>query len=399
MADALRMPKLGQEMTEGRVVEWLKSVGDEVAAGELIALVETDKTTVDLESPASGYVGAFTVDVDETVDVGTVIAWILEQPDEAVPTSVGTPAKDPAGPASAPAIPPAGADASSPGTGPAAGGIAVATGERVPASPRARRLAEQLGVDLATVTPTGPQGWVTAEDVEATIVGTVDAPALGDEALLTPMRKAIAAQMTRSALVPQYRVTREVDVTDLAARLNTQPATITDAVVWATARALSQHPDVNASWSDGSPPTVVRHPRIVVGVAVAVDAGLIVPVIAGADRLTLDELHEQRVQLETAARSGTLSSGQLHGATFTVSNLGSLGVDEFAALVNPPEAGILAVGSARRRAVVVDDSVAVRTTVMLTFAGDHRVIDGAAGARFLATVAALLASPAADGGQ
>ena len=172
MADALRMPKLGQEMTEGRVVEWLKRVGDEVAVGELIALVETDKTTVDLESPVSGYVGAFTVDVDETVEVGTVIAWLLEHPEEAVPTSVGAPAPEPADLAPASASPPAEAGARAPDTGPAEGRVAEPMdGRRIPASPRARRLAEQLGVDLATVIPTGPQGWVTADDVEAAVAG------------------------------------------------------------------------------------------------------------------------------------------------------------------------------------------------------------------------------------
>ena len=219
MADAVRMPKLGQEMTEGRVVEWLKRVGDEVAVGELIALVETDKTTVDLESPVSGYVGAFTVDVDETVEVGTVIAWLLEHPDEAVPTSAGASAAEPANSESASAAPLAGASAMASSSGRPEGRVAEPTDGRVPASPRARRLAEQLGVDLATVIPTGPQGWVTAEDVEAAVAGNVGAPALAAAALLTPIRKAIAAQMTRSALVPQFRVTREVDVTDLAAHL------------------------------------------------------------------------------------------------------------------------------------------------------------------------------------
>ena len=212
------------------------------------------------------------------------------------------------------------------------------------------------------------------------------------------MRKAIAAQMARSASIPQFRVSREVDVTDIAASLDGEPATITDAVLWATATALTLHPEINASWVDGSPPTIVRHAQVVVGVAIAVDAGLIVPVIAGADSLSLTELHECRVELEAAARSGTLSSSQLQGATFTVSNLGSLGVDQFEALVNPPEAGILAVGAARRRAVVVDDSIAARTTLMLTFAGDHRVVDGAAGARFLAARRVLaLGSPAGPG--
>jgi pyruvate dehydrogenase E2 component (dihydrolipoamide acetyltransferase) len=361
VAIAVRMPKLGQEMAAGRVVEWLKRVGDEVAAGELIAMVETDKTTVDLESPAGGYVGALSVDLDETVDVGTVIAWILERPDEAVPAAATTPVG------------------------------------RVPASPLARRRAEQLGIDLATATPTGPRGWVTVEDVEA--VAAASAPAAAAAPSLTPMRTAIAAQMTRSAGVPQFRVSREVDVTDVAAYLDSGPTTITDAVLWATGQALIRHPDVNASWIDGPPPSIARHRQVAVGVAVAVDEGLLVPVIADADRLTLTEVHARRIALEEAARRGTLSSSQLQGATFTVSNLGSLGVDQFEALVNPPEAGILAVGAARRRAVVVGDSVAARTTLMLTFAGDHRVVDGAAGARFLATIASLLVEPPQDRGR
>jgi pyruvate dehydrogenase E2 component (dihydrolipoamide acetyltransferase) len=369
MAEAIRMPKLGQEMTQGRVVEWSKQVGDEVVVGELIAMVETDKTTVDLESPVGGFVGEFMVELDETVDVGTVIVWVLERPDEVVPSAAREPEAEPF--------------EAAPDTTRSA---------RISASPLARRRAEQLGIDLATVAPTGPQGWVTVEDLEAVVAASTPVTS----SALTPMRKAIAAQMTRSASIPQFRVSREVDVTDIVASLDGERATITDAVLWATANALALHPEINASWVDGSPPTIVRHAQVVVGVAIAVDAGLIVPVIAGADSLSLTELHDRRVELETAARRGTLSSSQLQGATFTVSNLGSLGVDQFEALVNPPEAGILAVGTARRRAVVVDDSIGVRTTMMLTFTGDHRVVDGAGGARFLAAIASLLSGPRQD---
>ena len=157
-------------------------------------------------------------------------------------------------------------------------------------------------------------------------------------------------------------------MTDLAGHLDGQSATFTDAIVWTVSRALARHPEVNSSWVDGPPAAIVHHRRIVVGLAVAVDTGLIVPVIADADRLSLAEVHERRSLLESAARSGSLSSSQLAGATFTVSSLGSLGVDQFVALVNPPEAGILAVGAIRDRAVVRDNVVVVRKTAALTFA-------------------------------
>ena len=383
MANALKMPKLGQEMTEGRVAEWFKDVGDEIRAGEVVALIETDKTMVDLESPVDGYIGAFPVGTGDSVDVGTVIAWVLETPDEAVP---GSPMEEPE-PKTEPTVESSAGLRSAeraPSLGSSSTREAATPASRVPASPRARRMAERLGIDLASIAPTGPQGWVTAHDVQAA------SDAAGSRTAVTSMRRAIAGQMTRSALVPQFRVAREVDVTELAGHLAGQDATFTDAAVWAAARALTRHPEVNASWQEGPPPAIERHRRVVVGLAVSVPEGLIVPVVADAAQGSLAEIHGRRRELEARARAGTLRSAQLQGATFSVSSLGSLGVDHFDALVNPPEAGILAVGAVAERAVVRDGAVVVRMTVMLSFAGDHRVLDGATGAKFLATTAEML---------
>jgi pyruvate dehydrogenase E2 component (dihydrolipoamide acetyltransferase) len=374
MSGPLSMPRLGQDMAEGTILEWVKQPGDQVEAGETVAVIETDKVEVEFEAPAAGWLREILVPAGATAAVATPIAWLTDTPDE------------PYGPG-APDLP-------------AAEGAAEV---RVPASPRARAAARRLGVDLAAATPTGPDGWVTEQDVER-LAGTQPAPAAAagpaPPAPVPAMRRAIAAQMTRSATIPQFRVTRDCDLTGAAEHREELQVGWTDLILWAAAHALRRHPEVNASWVDGPAPAIVRHQRIVIGLAVAVPDGLLVPVLADPDTLDLRQLHTARRQVETAARAGTLTAAQLQGATFTVSNLGAMGVDQFDALVNPPEAGILAVGRVGDRPVVDAGVVRVATTVRLTFSGDHRVLDGAAGARFLATVAGLLRQgPPGRGGE
>ena len=362
MSGPLTMPRLGQEMTEGTILEWVKQPGDPVEAGETVAVIQTDKVEVEFEAPSAGWLREILVPAGDTVAVATPIAWLTDTPDE--PYRPGAPDR-PEGAAPA----------------------------RVPASPRARAAARRLGVDLAAATPTGPDGWVTEQDVERLAAARPAPPPPAGPAAPAPvpaMRRAIAAQMTRSATIPQFRVTRECDLSSTAERLEGLQVGWTDLIVWAAAHALRRHPEVNASWTDGPPPTIVRHQQIAIGLAVAVPDGLLVPVLPGPDTLDLRQLHTARRQLETAARAGTLTPAQLQGATFTVGSLGAMGVDQFDALVNPPEAGILAVGRVGDRPIVDAGAVRVATTVRLTFSGDHRVLDGAAGAGFLATVAGLL---------
>jgi pyruvate dehydrogenase E2 component (dihydrolipoamide acetyltransferase) len=416
MSGEVTMPRLGQDMTEGVILEWVKDPGDRVEAGETLAVIQTDKVEVEFEAPTSGWLREILVPAGETAAVATRIAWITDTPDEPLPTA-------------APA--------------------------RVPASPRARAEARRLGVDLSSVTPTGPNGWVTEADVlraaAAGVVDSVEHPPPGSATLplrgaepgagtvaaapagqapaaargqqeaasgqreaapapreavaeagepVTAMRRAIAARMTRAAAIPQFRVTRECELGGGAGgHLRAMGVGWTDLIVWATARALRRHPEVNASFVDGPAPAIVRHRRVAVGLAVAVPGGLVVPALDDADTLDLPGVHAARRRLEDAARSGTLRPEQVQGATFTVSSLGGMGVDQFDALLNPPEAGILAVGRVADRPVAVAGEVRVATTVRLTFTGDHRALDGAAGAGFLATLAGLLAQdPPGTGG-
>jgi pyruvate dehydrogenase E2 component (dihydrolipoamide acetyltransferase) len=359
MSGEVTMPKLGQDMTEGVILEWIKQPGDRVEAGETLAVIQTDKVELEFEAPVSGWLREVLVPAGETAAVATRIARITDTPDEPLEA--------------APA--------------------------RVAASPRARAVARRLGIDLAGVTPTGPNGWVTEADVERD-AGTGPTPALALPQPVPAMRRAIATRMSRSTTVPQFRLTRECDLTGTAGQLRELESGWTDLILWATARALRRHPDVNASWVDGPPPAIVHHRRVALGLAVAVPDGLLVPVLADADSLDLRQLRAARRRLEAAARAGTLGLEQLQGATFTVSSLGAMGVDQFDALVNPPEAGILAVGRVAERPVVDAGRLRIATTVRLTFSGDHRVLDGAAGAGFLATVAGLLVDgPVGTGGD
>jgi pyruvate dehydrogenase E2 component (dihydrolipoamide acetyltransferase) len=204
------------------------------------------------------------------------------------------------------------------------------------------------------------------------------------------MRQAIAGQMARSAAVPQFQLMREVVLEKIGHTGEGPKPTYTDIVLWATAQALKHTPAVNASWVDGEPPSVRVHPQVNLGVAVAVEEGLIVPVIPDAAALSLMELAVARRRVEAAVRAGRLRSDQLQGGTFTVSNLGGEGVDEFIALVNPPEAGILAVGAVKPRPIVADGKLVAASTVRLTLSGDHRVFDGMEGARFLGEIASQL---------
>lgn len=363
------LPKLGLTMDEGRVVAWHRAPGDLVREGDVLFEVETDKATLEVPSPVAGVLRRILVPMDAVAPVATVVALITTSPDE----PIDEPAAVPAAPSPPPAARPAG-----PGT--PAGGAATSFAT----SPAARKLAAALGVDLAAVRPASGTR-ITTEDVEAAANATPRQTAGERRVPLTRMRRAIAEAMTRSSReAPQFSIERDVDLGGTDAARQAVGASYTDIVVAAVAKALAGHPRLRARF-DGD--AIVERDGVHVGLAVALDDGLIVPVIRDADRKDLGALARERQRLEQGARAGRLAADDLSGAVISVSNLGPLGVDRFTAIVNPPEAVILAMGRVRDRVVVRDGTPAVRPTVTLTLSVDHRVADGADAARFLADVA------------
>jgi pyruvate dehydrogenase E2 component (dihydrolipoamide acetyltransferase) len=358
------MPALGMAQETGKVLRWLKADGAPVAKGEPLLEVETDKVTVEIEAPADGTLTGLAVPEGAEVPVGSVIALVLTEGEElaAVPEPVRVPDVEVAQAATAVASAPA-----TPQESP----------RRRLASPKARRLAEARGVDLAAVAGSGPGGAVVAADVE----GTSASPALAVDSVWRVM----AERMTRAWEVPQFVLARDVDARRLLRR--DDGVSVTDLLIQASARALARHPRLTASWQDGE---LVAGGGVNVGVAVATAEALVVPVIHDADRLTPAEISARRRELVEAARAGTLRPEDVQGGTFTISNLGMYGVDAFQAIVNPPQAAILAVGRIVERPVAFDGAVAARPVLTLTLSFDHRVIDGARGAEFLDTLASLV---------
>jgi pyruvate dehydrogenase E2 component (dihydrolipoamide acetyltransferase) len=358
MGTEVIMPALGVSQETGRVLRWLKTPGDEIASGEPLVEIETDKVTIEMEAPASGVLASIGAGEGEDVPVGHVIGLIIA-PGELVPE---------------PAVPSQPVDRDvKPATEAGPGG-------RPQASPLARRRAREAGVDLERVTGSGPGGVVTVSDVDAAVI------AAGAPSGVTPVWRRMAEHVTSSWAAPHFSLARDVDagaVQSLRQEAG-EGVTVTDILVWISARALAKHPEVNARWQGGSPRQV---PEIDVGIAVALDEGLIVPVIHGADRLDLRGIAEQRLDLVDRARSGALRPEDVQGGTFTVSNLGMFGVDAFTAIVNGPQAAILAVGRLAERVVAIDGHPVVRPRIQLTLSCDHRVVDGAMAARFLDTLA------------
>jgi pyruvate dehydrogenase E2 component (dihydrolipoamide acetyltransferase) len=379
MASDVIMPALGMAQETGKVVRWLKAEGETVAKGEALLEVETDKVTVELESPADGILAGISAAEGADVPVGETIAFVLAvgetvpEPVAAVPSEVATVVPRPSR---------SEADVQAP-----AGGR-----RRSLASPKARRIAAERGVDLAALAGSGPGGAVVAADLDGSAAASngVTVPAIW---------RLMAKRTTQSwQSVPHFYLRREVDASRLQswraaarARPGQERASHTDLLVRLVAEALRRHPRVNSSWSDGA---VVRSERINVGIAVAVDDGLVVPVVHDADRLSLADTVARRIELVDAARAGRLRPEDVTGGTFTVSNLGMFGVDSFDAIVNAPQAAILAVGRVVERVIAVDGQPAVRPVLQLSVSFDHRVVDGARGAEFLETLASLVEEPA-----
>jgi pyruvate dehydrogenase E2 component (dihydrolipoamide acetyltransferase) len=442
------MPKLSEAMDTGRIIKWLKKEGDRVSGGDIVAEIETDKADVEMEAFGAGVLRKILVPAGERAPVGTLIAVIAEPSEDiasvvagaAAPTSAGAPAaptpgvsdrpaavppqprsEDPAARKPAPAAGPTGPGAvtpaprdARPGSVPGAGRVAAvaasAGGEpqRLKASPLAKKIAAQSGVDLRVVHGSGPGGRIIRRDVEAaltagpTVAAARVAPAATgaeyEDLPLSPIRAVIAKRMPLSkAPVPHFYVTSEVAMDRAWALreelngLEGQPKiSVNDLVVRACALALLHHPGVNASFQGEA--IRVWH-RAHIGVAVALDEGLITPVLRDCQDKSLNQIAVEARDLVERARTRKLRAQELSGATFSISNLGMFDVADFSAIINPPEGAILAVGSVRKTPVVEGDAVTVGRRMSVTLSCDHRVMDGAMGARFLQSVKQLLEEP------
>jgi pyruvate dehydrogenase E2 component (dihydrolipoamide acetyltransferase) len=381
------MPALGMAQETGKVLRWLKAEGDEVAKGEPLMEVETDKVTVEIEAPANGLLTGLRAPEGADVPVGETVAVIVA-PGEDLPTNGSVAAASAEAP-TAPAPAPVAAEAPS------------APPRRRLASPKARRLAAERGIDLDSfVDGSGPHGALVAADIlAAPAEGPAPATPAGDELPLSRIWSIMVERTTQSwTTAPHFYLHREVDAGRLgswreaAKRALGRDVSVTDLLVRATAAALRTHPRANAAWVDGN---VRLNDEVNVGIAVAVEDGLLVPVIHGADQIGLGSIAARREDVVARARDGALRPEDIEGGTFTISNLGMFGVDAFNAVVNAPQAAILAVGRIVERVVAVDGSPAVRPILTLTLSCDHRVIDGARAAQFLDTLATLIEEPAA----
>jgi pyruvate dehydrogenase E2 component (dihydrolipoamide acetyltransferase) len=402
VADVI-MPKMGDAMTEGKVLRWMKRPGDPVAKGEPIAEIETDKVNVDLEAEDGGVLLEIAVGEGETAEVGRTIA-VIGEPGQKVEPRVKP---QPSQPAAAGPEPGRGAAGPEPGRG-TAPPAAAKSDERIKASPVARKLAADSGIDLSAIRGTGPDGRITKEDVEAAVAAGRQAPQAKpaapagpeyEEQPLTKIRQNIGRRMLDSKQqAPHFYVSATVAMDDAlrvrqqlnAGASDQRKISINDLVLRAAALALRAFPNLNTAFVSGQ---IRRHRRINLAVAIALPEGLIAPVIHDVDRKGLAEIAEAAKSLGERARTGRLRGEDYEGGTFTVSNLGMYDVDSFVAIINPPHAAILAVGSAQPRAVVRNGQVTAATTMTLTISADHRITDGAESARFLGEVKRLLENP------
>jgi pyruvate dehydrogenase E2 component (dihydrolipoamide acetyltransferase) len=397
MVTEVVMPKMGYDMTEGTIVRWRKHEGDEVKRGDIIAEVETSKVTVEVEAYSSGILRKILVPEGQTVPVGEVVAIIADR-DEPIPgvTEKAAP-RDRAPQAVKTAPTPEGAEEEAP---------------RIPASPIARRMAREQGLDLRQVMGTGPGGRIIKEDIETFLakrpaeaptpspapVAAVSHEIPYEERELSRLRQTIARRMAESKRVaPHFYVTSEIDMTEalkLRQGLNAigeaAKISVTDMLVKAAARTLQEFREVNASFADGK---IRVYRRINIGIAVALDQGLVTPVLPDCDKKPLAQIAREAKELVERARTGRMRPEDLTPGTFTISNLGMFDVDEFVAVINPPEAAVLAVGSVIPRPVVVGGEVRVADRVRVTLSADHRVIDGAVAARFLQRYKVFLEQP------
>jgi len=407
MSTKVVMEALSPTMEEGRIAQWLKHEGDAVKTGDVLAEVETDKAIMELTARGDGILRKIVVGDGATTAVGNLVA-VIAGADEDISGLIGGQGGQEAEKAVAPTSPTPPTSAASaavpPAASPAVTAPAEPTGRRIKASPLARRIAGEKGVDLHALSGSGPGGRIIKRDVAAAPAGAAAAPTgWGAEGWhdvpLTQLRKTIARRLTQSlAPIPHFFLTAEIDMERaLEARealnvLGDVKVSVNDIVLKTLAMALLQHPECNAWWQEDR----IRYfAEVHIAMAVAVDEGLITPVIRHADRKSLREIAAETRELAERARARKLAPEEYTGGTFSLSNLGMFGIDEFTAVINPPEAGILAVGAVSPKPVAVDGAVLVRRRMRVTMSCDHRVIDGAMGARLLQTFTRMLEHPLA----
>ncbi|MBB5155830.1 dihydrolipoamide acetyltransferase family protein [Saccharopolyspora phatthalungensis] len=399
----IQMPRLSDTMEEGVISTWRKNVGDQVSRGEVMAEIETDKAIMELEAYDDGVLEKILVEAGATVPIGTPIAVLGD----------GSGAAAQAAPA--PAAPAAPAEPAASTPAPSAPVAPAEQGAKPKASPLAKAVAREKGVDLATVQGTGPGGRIIRADIEAAAAAAPSAPAAPaapaaapvvsnedvEEVPLSNIRKVTAKRLTESKQqAPHFYLTSAIDVTELVAfraNLNERlqaaggpKVSINDLIVKAVATALRANPAVNVSFAGDK---MLQHKRIHLGVAVAIENGLVVPVIRDADRKSVSEIAAESREKAGRAREGKLKLDEMSGGTFSISNLGMFGIEQFSAVINPPEAAILAVGAARDEVQVRDGEFVARKILRVTLSADHRAVDGAVGAAFLQQLTGLLEDP------
>jgi len=445
------MPKAGDAMTEGKVVRWYKQPGDAVKKGEPVAEIETDKVNLDLEAEADGTLGRHAANEGDMVPVGNVLAMILAEGEKDQEPAAAAPAEKEKAPAGTPenaedtpedegagdqpqrrstdrkesvkhttgeyheAIEQRGPrrDRTAPEPGAAAKGGGEQSGERQRSSPLARKMAREMGVSLEGVQGSGPRGRVIAADVKSAGSGGAGAPAQKQTATaplaaapslettiipLSAMRRTIARRLAESTgPIPHFYLTADYDVTSLMSirqqliEISGAKPSLNDFIIRGIALALRHHPNVNASWGDDA---ITQHGEVHIGVAVATADGLITPVIRNADQKAVVDIGTEVRALAEKAKNRRLKPDEYQGSTFTISNLGAWGIEEFTAIINPPNAAILAIGTAEPRAVVdANRQVTVRDRMKVTLSCDHRIIDGASGAEFLRTLRQYIEQP------
>jgi len=390
MATAVILPKLDEAMLTGKIVKWLRKEGDWVEKGEGIVEIETEKVTFEVEAEESGILSKVMAEAGDEVSVGTIIAFIL-QPGEKAP-EVPEPVIVAKGEEQVEVL------------------EAPREAEAIKASPVARKIAQEHNIDIATVKGTGPGGRIVREDVlraveESKVVAAQpvrEELGLAEEQMapLSSMRKVIARRMTESFQSPHFYLTVEVETQELGKTAKQlMPLienkigirlTITDLIIKMVAKALEDNPSMNCAYVDGS---VKLFKRIDIGLVTAVEGGLVVPVIRQANKKSLEEIAQARAELVQKARDGKLSMAEMRGSTFTISNLGMFEIDQFSAILQPPEAAILAVGRIADKAVVRDGQIVIRPMMTLTLSIDHRILDGVIGSQFLQSLKNYIENP------
>jgi pyruvate dehydrogenase E2 component (dihydrolipoamide acetyltransferase) len=386
MAISVVMPALEMAQETGKLLAWRKKEGERVAKGEPLFEIETDKAVVEIEAPGDGVLAEVTAGVGAVIPVGETIAWLVA-PGEKPPTKL-------------PTVAPAARASSSPERATAAvthtAGKQTTTAPQI--SPKARRLAKELGVDISQIRGSGPDGTIITDDVQA-FAASKSSPASSAVEPLSQVARLMAERTAQSwTSVPHFFLTREVDageLIDFQKRLSQgvdklQAPTITDVLTALVARVLAKHPRMNSTWTGGG---IRSNPDVNISVAMAVKDGVVGAVIHKANAKSVPDLSVERRELTERARAGRLRPADIAGGTFTISNLGMYKVDAFSAIITPPQAGILAVGSISDRVVAADDKPAIRPMMTMTLSSDHRVVDGARAAEFLGDLANAIHEP------